>query len=79
MGQDSHGIVLFELNPILNSLCYTNFADNVINTGPLIACGSLAGYISIYWYVAHLITFALYGIALDFIIFAIKKYRNISK
>lgn len=76
IGKDSHGIVLFELNPIINSLRYTNFADNVIRTGPIITCGSLIGYIPIYWYFIHFITFILYGIVLDFVIFGINKYRN---
>jgi hypothetical protein len=75
-GGDSHGIVLFELNPILNNLRYTNFATNYIKTGPQIASGSLQGDISVFWYVAHFISFALYGLILDSIRFGIKKYSN---
>lgn len=74
-GNDSHGIVLFELNPIINILRYSNFADKFIKTGPTITCGSLTGYVSIYWYIIHFITFALYGLVLDFILYSIKKYR----
>lgn len=75
-GQDSHGIVLFELNPILNKLRYTGFANNYIKTGPKIATGSLQGTISILWYVLHFISFALYGLILDFIRLCINKYSN---
>lgn len=78
IGVDPHGIVLFGLNPILGGLRYTKFADRVINAGPHITCGSLAGYISIYWYLAHFITFALYGMVLDFVILGIKKCSRIS-
>ena len=78
-GQDSHGIVLFELNPILSNLRYTDFANNYIRTGPKIPSGSLEGDISIFWYVAHFISFALYGLILDSIRLGIKKYSTFSK
>lgn len=78
-GQDSHGIVLFQLNPILSNLRYTEFANNYISTGPEIPSGSLQGDISILWYVAHFISFALYGLILDAIRFGIKKYANFGK
>ena len=75
-GQDSHGIVLFHLNLILKSLLYSEFANSVIRTGPKIACGSLTGEIYIYWYVAHFISFVIYGLILDFAkIFIIKFCR----
>jgi len=75
-GQDSHGIVLFELNPILNKLRYTDFANNYIKTGPKIASGSLQGDVSMFWYILHFISFALYGLILDSIRFGIKKYSS---
>lgn len=75
IGQDSHGIVLFELNPILAKLRYSNFADNMIKNGPIISCGSLMGCISIYWYIAHLITFTLYGLAIDILVLCASRYQ----
>jgi hypothetical protein len=79
IGGDSHGIVLFELNPIMNYLRYTDFANNYIKTGPKIASGSLQGDISVLWYAVHFISFALYGFILDLIRFGIKKYSNRTK
>ncbi len=73
IGQDSHGIVLFELNPILNNLRYTHFAEAFIQPGPSIATGSLSGSISIYWYAAHLLSFGLYGFILDIIRLGFKR------
>lgn len=77
-GQDSHGIVLFHLNLILKSLLYSEFANSVIRTGPKIACDSLAGEIYIYWYVAHFISFVLYGLVFDFVKFCIRKFYWVS-
>jgi hypothetical protein len=78
-GQDSHGIVLFELNPILSNLRYTDFANNYIKTGPQVASGSLQGDISIFWYFSHFISFALYGLILDSIRAVIMKYSKQKK
>jgi hypothetical protein len=64
-GGDSKSIGLIWLNPILNNLCYTDFADNVLMQGPIIKVDTIAGEISVYWYVAHLITFIFYGAVLD--------------
>jgi hypothetical protein len=67
------------LNPILNNLRYTDFANTYIKTGPQIASGSLQGNISVLWYAAHFISFALYGLVLDSIRFGMKKYYNRTK
>ena len=72
-GYDSHGIMLFHLNVILKSLLYSEFANSVIRTGPKIACGSVAGEIYILWYVAHFISFVIYGLILDLARFCIRK------
>lgn len=77
-GQDSYGIVLFQLNPILYNLIHTEFANNYIKTGPKIASDSLQGDISIFWYACHFISFALYGLILDSIKFGIKKFLTVS-
>ena len=76
IGRDPYGIIIFELNPILKCLLNTDFANNFIRTGPKIASGSLQGNISIYWYAAHFISFALFGLILDFIKSGIRKYSN---
>lgn len=76
-GDDPHGIVLFELNPVLNVMRHTAFADNVLNVGPQIVTGSLIGEISIYWYIIHFISFVVFGVILDAIKYFIKrKNRN---
>jgi len=75
-GRDPFGIILFQLNPILNNLLNTDFANNYIKTGPKIASGSLQGDISILWYACHFISFALYGLVLDSIRFGINKYST---
>ena len=72
-GGDSKGIVLIWLNPILSKLCYTSFAENVLSAGPMIKCDTIAGEISLYWYIAHFITFVIYGGILDLLKFIIKK------
>jgi hypothetical protein len=79
IGGDPHGIVLFELNPIMNYLRYTDFANVYIKTGPQIATGSLQGDISVLWYAAHFISFGIYGLILDSIRIGIRKYSNRAK
>lgn len=75
-GGDSHGIVLFHLNPILKPIIlYTNFA-NTLDSGYKIVNGSIQGETSVYWYVAHFISFALMGVALDIIKMLVKKISN---
>lgn len=78
-GQDSIGLILFGLNPILYNLRYTDFANEFLNTGPTITCGSLAGEISIYWYVAHLFSFVIYGLIIDTMRLIIKIFKNAKK
>lgn len=65
IGRDSKSILLIYLNPILNSLTYSTFADNVLNTGIQISCNTLLGKIYINWYIAHFITFTFFGLILD--------------
>lgn len=72
-GHDSHGIILLHLNVILRSLLYNKFANSIISTGPKIACGSVAGEIYIYWYVAHFISFVIYGLIFDLARFCVRK------
>lgn len=65
MGQDSHGIMLIHTNIILSMLSRSEIASAFINSGPIIECGSLAGEISAYWYVAHMASFFIYGAIID--------------
>ncbi len=73
-GGDPHGIILFQINPILSAIRYTDFANNVLSTGPIIVSESLAGEISIFWYIIHFISFTIVGVILDVIKHLIKKY-----
>ena len=74
-GVDSKGIILIGLNPILKGISYTEFGTNVLSNGPTI----VAGGISIYWYIAHLVTFVLYGAVLDVIKALIKRLIRLIK
>ena len=75
-GGDSHGIVLFHLNPILKPIIlYTDFAD-ILDSGYKIVNGSIQGETSVYWYVAHFISFALIGVTLDIIKMLVKKFQK---
>ncbi|SDN54876.1 hypothetical protein [Acetanaerobacterium elongatum] len=62
-GGDSKGMILIGLNPILKSVSFSEFGMNVLSSGPAVA----AGGISVYWYIAHLLTFVLYGAVVDVI------------
>ena len=73
IGQDSKSIVLIGLNPILNSLANTSFAHNILDSGFQVSCNTIMGTISIYWYLAHFITFGLFGVILDSLKLIIKR------
>jgi hypothetical protein len=75
-GQDPKGIVLVGLNPILSQFSSNITLWNFINSGPRVASNTMSGSISIYWYIAHFISFGVYGVVLDSLKFTIKKYRN---
>lgn len=72
-GMDGRGIILIGLNPMLKSISFTEFGLNVISKGPAIAANTAAGGFSVYWYIAHLLTFVLYGAVLDVIQALIKR------
>lgn len=65
-GHDPHGIVLFHMNVLLKSVLYNDYVVNIVQSGPKIPCGSVAGEVYVYWYAVHFITFVLYGLILDF-------------
>lgn len=68
MGHDSKSIVLIGLNPILNHL-----PNEIMNAGLQISCNTISGSISIYWYIASILSMLFYGIVLDGIRYWIKK------
>jgi len=76
IGNDPKNIVLIHLNLILSKLQYTDFGKNILNSGPLVKCRTIRGEISVYWYIAHFITFIFYGIVFDFIKFLIKMVKS---
>ena len=67
IGQDSKSIVLIGFNPILKMLSYNDVAREFMNLGFSVKCETIAGKISIYWYIGSVITMAFYGIILDLI------------
>ncbi len=69
-GNDDKNIMLIGLNPIISKLIYTEpFRSFVLKNDD----------ITINLYIFHLLTFILYGLILDFIIFYIKKVINYVK
>lgn len=69
VGQDSFSIVLIELNPILSLISYFDTGLALLNSGRQIPANTVAGSISINWYIGSVITFLLYGAITDFIRF----------
>ena len=65
IGQDSKSIVLIGFNPILNTLSKWDVANKFMQSGLNVSCNTIAGSISIYWYIASVITIGLYGFSLD--------------
>ena len=75
-GQDSKSIVLIGFNPILKILSYNDAAREFMNSGFFVKCETIAGEISIYWYIGSVITMAFYGFVLDLIKYLITKIRR---
>jgi len=65
IGQDSKSIVLIGFNPILKTLSYSDAVREFMNSGFAVKCETIAGEISIYWYIGSVITLAFYGFILD--------------
>lgn len=78
IGQDSFSIVLMGVNPILSALSDLKGIKILMDSGLQIECNTVAGSISIYWYIGTVITFLTYGIILDFIKVKVRK-NKISK
>ncbi|EKY26568.1 hypothetical protein [Clostridium celatum] len=69
MGYDDKNILLIGLNPILNFLVYQEGFRNIIwNEGP-----------NFNMYIAHLVTFIIYGVIIDMIRFPFKSMIKVIK
>lgn len=76
IGRDSKSIVLISLNPILKSIARNDLLCNSFNSGFQIACNTITGYISIYWYIGSVFTFFIYGLCLDGIRIILKQFNK---
>lgn len=79
IGQDSKSIILISLNPILSIISDTDSFFVFMNSGMQIPCRTITGSISIYWYIASILSFLIYGIILDLIRIIISKVGNKAK
>lgn len=66
MGYDDKNILLIGLNPILNFL--VSFINIIWNEGP-----------SFNMYIAHLVTFIIYGLIIDMLVFPFKAMISVIK
>ena len=76
VGQDSKSIVLISLNPILSMISRTDRLFNFMGSGMQIPCRTIMGSISVYWYVASILSFLIYGAILDLARLAILKISD---
>lgn len=65
IGQDSKSIILIYLNPVLRIISRSDMGRAFMNSGLQVACGTITGYISIYWYIGSIVSFIIYGLILD--------------
>lgn len=78
-GQDSKSIVLIGLNPILSMISRNDSLLDFMNSGMQIPSRTIMGSISVYWYVASVLSFLAYGIILDFVRFIFLKIKRRTK
>ncbi|MCL2113110.1 hypothetical protein [Lactococcus protaetiae] len=76
VGQDSKSFILIALNPILFMLGQGEESLTFMNSGFQINAQTIDGMISIYWYIASILTFAFYGGIIDFMRYTIKRKRD---
>lgn len=76
IGQDSKSIVLIHINPILSTITRTDSFFIFMDSGIRIPCRTIMGSISIYWYMASIMSFLVYGAILDLIRAIVSKIRN---
>ena len=70
--------MLIGFNPILKTLSNNDVAREFMNLGIAVKCETIAGEISIYWYIGSVITMAFYGFIFDLIkslLIRISKHR----
>lgn len=67
IGQDSKSIVLIGLNPILSAISRTDSLLAFMNSGIQLPCRTIMGSISVYWYIACILSFLVYGVILDWV------------
>lgn len=79
IGQDSKSIILIGLNPILSIISTIDSFFVFMDSGMQIPCRTITGSISIYWYIASILSFLIYGIILDLIRIVISKIGNKTK
>ena len=65
VGRDSKSIVLISLNPILSMISHSDKGLIFMNSGMKISCGTITGSISVYWYIASVVTWLVYGVVFD--------------
>lgn len=65
IGQDSKSIVLISLNPVLSVISRTDSLRAFMNSGMQLPCRTIMGSISVYWYMASILSFLVYGLILD--------------
>lgn len=65
IGQDSKSIVLIGLNPILSFISSNDSLLEVMNAGRQVPCRTITESISIYWYIASVISFVIYGVIIS--------------
>lgn len=66
IGQDSKSILLIGCNPLLKMIADTRGAlFALMESGWQLSCDTIAGQISVYWYIGSLVTFMFYGLVLD--------------
>ncbi|PYG89576.1 hypothetical protein LY28_00796 [Ruminiclostridium sufflavum DSM 19573] len=79
IGQDSKSIVLIGLNPILSVISNNDSLLAFMNSGMELPCRTIMGSISVYWYIASILSFIVYGGILDFIRVTVSKLGNRTK
>lgn len=79
IGQDSKSIILIGLIPILSIISTIDSFFVFMDSGMQIPCRTIIGSISIYWYIASILSFLIYGIILDLIRIVISKIGNKTK
>lgn len=79
IGRDPKSIVLIGLNPILSAISRTDNGLAFMNSGMQLPCRTIMGSISIYWYIACIFSFLVYGAILDWVRLVVSKLAHRTK